>query len=153
MSVRFPGSAAVRNAQALDAKALYSFEPRHADGFSRIALQGDLSEPIPDRYGYFDMLADASEIYQLGSPVRPATLCRYEDGASVRQLQTVARDHGKDGKPYLVLANQHYQYVFYAQPRGDDNPSHVVDLRTGQRLPMKVPPQQWRADCRPVGGP
>ena len=99
------------------------------------------------------MLADASEIYQLGSPVRPATLCRYEDGASVRQLQTVARDHGKDGKPYLVLANQHYQYVFYAQPRGDDNPSHVVDLRTGQRLPMKVPPQQWRADCRPVGGP
>lgn len=122
------------NAQAIDGKSMYLFRDNWS---SSVAIQGQVLGPIPSSYGNFLLLADAANIYDLTgwySELGSDDLCRYEHSSSTRGLRLLERAEGRDGHPYIVLGNKEYQYVFYANPRGKENPGHVIDLRTGQHL-------------------
>ncbi len=124
----------VANAQAIDGKNIYLFKEGGSDS---VAIQGQVLGPIPSSYGSFFLLADAANIYDLTgwySRLGVDDLCRYEHSSSTRGLRLLERAEGRDGQPYIVLGNNEYQYVFYANPQGKENPGHVIDLRTGQRL-------------------
>lgn len=135
-------------AQAIDGHSMYLFRD---GGSNSVAIQGQVLGPIPSPYGNFLLLADAANIYDLTGwyfALGSDDLCRYEDSSSTRGLKLLERAEERDGHPYIVLGNKEYQYVFYANPGGKDNPGHVIDLRTGQRLRLAArPPEE---PCGPL---
>lgn len=138
------------NAQAIDGKRIYLF----GDDWSRsVAIQGQVLGPIPSPYGDFLLLADAANIYDLtgwhSTLGYDDDLCRYEQSSSTRGLKLLERAEERNGHPYIVLGNKEYQYVFYANPKGKENPGHVINQRTGQRLRLAAKPS-LEEHCGPL---
>ena len=148
-------------AWGIDSRNLYLFGADAYDDYSKrpwdtVALQGEVTGPIPNKYGDFQLVADAADIHDLPGDTfgDDSDLCRYDNPPSTREvkvasayddpsptvstrgLKVISRDEGRDGLPWIVLANDRYQYVFYLPPTRTSNPSYVMDLRTNQRLRM-----------------
>ena len=139
------------HAFAIDARQVYNFwDYQYLP--EKSALQGPVIGPIPDQNGVFRFLSSGTNIYDISGSQDTRglanNLCRYIDGQptynsnssdpmlSTRGLKEAARDKGQGDQPYIELANDRYRYVFYDKPAGNDNPSHVIDLRTGKQLMM-----------------
>lgn len=124
-------------AKAIDAHRFHLFG---TDSHSSVPLQGKVTLPIPDRYGNFFLFADAANIYDAsgwGKPnMEPENLCRYDGPSSTRGLKVVSRNEGRDRQSYIELENDRYRYVFYSAKPEEQNNSHIIDLRTNQRLRM-----------------